>query len=70
MPLLGALRFFSSENTISENQEIFHIGKNESNDILWSDIPNVSNSLNSKDSNYAKLMYDLHFRITGCMDLH
>jgi hypothetical protein len=46
---LGALRFFSAENSISENQEIFHIGKNESNDILWSDIPNVSNSLNSKD---------------------
>ena len=47
---LGALRFFSSENTISENQEIFHIGKNDGNDILWSDIPNVSNSLNSKES--------------------
>ena len=46
---LGALRFFSADNSISENQEIFHIGKNESNDILWSDIPNVSNNLNSKD---------------------
>ena len=24
---LGALKFFSSENIINENQEIFHIGK-------------------------------------------
>ena len=46
---LGALKFFSEENTISEDQQIFHIGKNESNDILWSDIPNVSNNLSSKD---------------------
>ena len=46
---LGALRFFSDETNISENQEIFHIGKNESDEILWSDIPKVSNNLNSKD---------------------
>ena len=52
---LGALKFFSSENKISENQEIFHIGKNDSDEILWSDIPNVSNSLNSKE-NIAKLI--------------
>lgn len=47
---LGALKFFSEDNKISETQEIFHIGKNESNEILWSDIPNVSNNLNSKDN--------------------
>ena len=47
---LGALKFFSEDNKINDTQEIFHIGKNESNDILWSDIPNVSSNLNSKDS--------------------
>ena len=47
---LGALKFFSEDNKISDTQEIFHIGKNESNEILWSDIPNVSNNLNSKDN--------------------
>ena len=47
---LGALKFFSNDNEIKDTQEIFHIGKNDSNDILWSDIPNVSNNLNSKDS--------------------
>jgi len=52
---LGALKFFSSENTIGENQEILHIGKNDSDEILWSDIPNVSNSLNSKE-NIAQLI--------------
>ena len=52
---LGALKFFASENKISDNQEIFHIGKNDSNEILWSDIPRVSNSLNSKE-NIAKLI--------------
>ena len=52
---LGALKFFASENKISDNQEIFHIGKNDSNEILWSDIPKVSNSLNSKE-NIAKLI--------------
>ena len=46
---LGALRFFSSDNKVLNEQQIFHIGKNESNDVLWSDIPNVSNNLNSKD---------------------
>ena len=44
MHALGALKFFGSENKISDNQEIFHIGKNDSNEILWSDIPKVSNS--------------------------
>ena len=52
---LGALKFFSGENKISDNQEILHIGKNDSNEIMWSDIPNVSNSLNSKES-IAKLI--------------
>ena len=52
---LGALKFFASENKINDNQEIFHIGKNDSNEILWSDIPKVSNSLNSKE-NIAKLI--------------
>jgi len=52
---LGALRFFSEDNKINENQEIFHIGKNESEEILWSDIPNVSNDLNSKE-NIAQLI--------------
>ncbi len=52
---LGALKFFSEENSIKDTQEIFHIGKNESNDILWSDIPNVSGSLNSKE-NISKLI--------------
>jgi hypothetical protein len=47
---LGALKFFSEDNKISDTQEIFHIGKNESNEILWSDVPNVSNNLNSKDN--------------------
>ena len=47
---LGALKFFSEDNKISDTQEIFHIGKNESNEILWSDIPNVSNNLNSKNN--------------------
>ena len=46
---LGALKFFNEDNKIAETQEIFHIGKNESNNILWSDIPNVSANLNSKD---------------------
>ena len=52
---LGALKFFSTDNKISEKQEIFHIGKNDTNEILWSDIPNVSNNLNSK-VNIAKLI--------------
>ena len=52
---LGALKFFSTENTIGEKQEILHIGKNDSDEILWSDIPNVSNSLNSKE-NIAQLI--------------
>ena len=52
---LGALKFFSSENKINDNQEILHIGKNDSNEIMWSDIPNVSNNLNSKE-NIAKLI--------------
>ena len=47
-PALGALRFFSEDNKIGETQEILHIGKNDSEDILWSDIPNVSTNLNSK----------------------
>ena len=47
---LGALRFFSEDNKINDTQEIFHIGKNDSQDILWSDIPNVSSNLNSKES--------------------
>lgn len=52
---LGALRFFSEDNRIGETQEILHIGKNDSNDILWSDIPNVSTNLNSK-TNISKLI--------------
>ena len=52
---LGALRFFNTENKINSEQEIFHIGKNESENILWSDIPNVSGSLNSKE-NLSKLI--------------
>ena len=52
---LGALKFFNSENKINSEQEIFHIGKNESENILWSDIPNVSASLNSKE-NLSKLI--------------
>ena len=52
---LGALRFFCEDNKIGETQEILHIGKNESNDILWSDIPNVSTNLNSK-TNISKLI--------------
>ena len=52
---LGALRFFSEDNKIGETQEILHIGKNDSNDILWSDIPNVSTNLNSK-TNISKLI--------------
>ena len=44
-----------SENKISENQEIFHVGKNDSDEILWTDIPNVSSNLNSKE-NIAKLI--------------
>ena len=52
---LGALKFFCEDNKINDTQEIFHIGKNESNDILWSDIPNVSSNLNSKD-NLSKLI--------------
>ena len=47
---LGALRFFSKDNTIGEKQEIFQIGKNDTNEVQWSDIPNVSNSLNSKEN--------------------
>jgi hypothetical protein len=46
---LGACKFFSEDNAISPNQEIFHIGKNESNETIWSDVPNVSNKLNSKE---------------------
>ena len=46
---LGALKFFSIDNKILSNQEIFHIGKNESDEILWSDVPNVSSKLNSKE---------------------
>ena len=52
---LGALRFFSKDNTIGEKQEIFQIGKNDTNEVQWSDIPNVSNNLNSKE-NLAKLI--------------
>ena len=52
---LGALKFFNEENSINDTQEIFHIGKNESDEILWSDIPNVSGSLNSKE-NISKLI--------------
>jgi hypothetical protein len=52
---LGALRFFSEDNKIGEAQEILHIGKNDSDDILWSDIPNVSTNLNSK-TNISKLI--------------
>ena len=52
---LGALRFFSEDNSIKDNQEIFHIGKNDSGDILWTDIPNVSSNLNSKE-NLSKLI--------------
>ena len=52
---LGALKFFSTDNKINENQEIFHIGKNDTNEILWSDIPSVSNNLNSK-VNITKLI--------------
>ena len=52
---LGALRFFSSENSIKDTQEIFHIGKNDSDEILWSDIPNVSNGQNSKE-NISKII--------------
>jgi len=52
---LGALRFFDKNNKISENQEIFHIGKNPSNNIVWGDIPNVSAELNTKD-NLSKLI--------------
>ena len=52
---LGALRFFSEDNKIGEAQEILHIGKNDSDDILWSDIPNVSSNLNSK-TNISKLI--------------
>ena len=46
---LGACKFFSEDNAISSNQEIFHIGKNDSNETIWSDVPNVSNKLNSKE---------------------
>ncbi len=46
---LGALKFFSQDNKISSSQEIFHIGKNDSNETIWSDVPNVSNKLNSKE---------------------
>ena len=52
---LGALKFFANENKINQDQEIFHIGKNDSNEIMWTDIPNVSNNLNSKE-NIAKLI--------------
>lgn len=52
---LGALRFFSEDNSIKDNQEIFHIGKNDSGDILWTDVPNVSSNLNSKE-NLSKLI--------------
>ena len=46
---LGALKFFNKDNEISSEQQIFHIGKNESNDVFWSDVPNISSDLNSKD---------------------
>tara|TARA_B110000305_G_scaffold24086_1_gene22067 strand:- start:499 stop:1395 length:897 start_codon:yes stop_codon:yes gene_type:complete len=46
---LGALKFFNKDNEISSEQQIFHIGKNESNDVFWSDVPNISSNLNSKD---------------------
>ena len=46
---LGAMKFFNENTKISSNQEIFHIGKNDENEIIWSDIPNVSGSLNSKE---------------------
>ena len=46
---LGALKFFDKNNSISENQEIFHIGKNPTNDIVWGDVPDVSNELSSKE---------------------
>jgi hypothetical protein len=47
---LGALKFFNKDNKISENQEVLHIGKNPTNDVVWSDIPDVSDELNSKES--------------------
>ena len=46
---LGALKFFNKDNKISENQEVLHIGKNPTNDIVWNDIPDVSDELNSKE---------------------
>jgi hypothetical protein len=46
---LGALKFFDKNNSISENQEIFHIGKNPTNNVVWEDIPDVSNELSSKE---------------------
>ena len=46
---LWCTEIFSSDNKVLNEQQIFHIGKNESSDVLWSDIPNVSNNLNSKD---------------------
>ena len=52
---LGALRFFDKNNKISENQEIFHIGKNPSNNIVWGDIPKVSSELDTK-ANLSKLI--------------
>ena len=48
-------KIFSSENSIKDTQEIFHIGKNDSDEILWSDIPNVSNGQNSKE-NISKII--------------
>ena len=47
---LGALKFFNKDNKISENQEILHIGKNPTNDIVWNDVPNVSDELISKEA--------------------
>ena len=47
---LGALKFFNKDNKISENQGVLHIGKNPTNDVVWSDIPDVSDELNSKES--------------------
>ena len=66
---LGALKFFASENKISDNQEIFHIGKNDSNEILWSDIPKVSNSLNSKENIANKTEIKIGIRDGGFIEV-
>ena len=48
--LLGALRFLVMKIKLVKIKKFFHIGKNDSDEILWSDIPNVSNNLNSKEN--------------------